>query len=250
MAGRDGDPCRICRRGPLGPLFVCPLIPHIARVTKRCGAAMSSRWSGKGCSGGPALSVVAAARADAGARRRPRRTSSVPRHDGDWLPRLRGLRRCHRKRSTGQRSLHVSMTKPLAEATVVGDSAAQAPITASLVGTAAEDVHAGRFGRAPGASGGLHAGAKRYQGERSKSPTADLVMPAFWHIESGGWLDWKRSRHPRGEHDLGDLEHNCSTATPRKRAGIRRRRQAVQATWTELRHRLRSVPRSGRPQSN
>ena len=55
-------------------------------------------------------------------------------------------------------------------------------------------------------------GAKRYQGYLSTLPDGRIyVLPAFWHIESRRWVDWKEiTPIPDGAHDLRQIWNtNC-----------------------------------------
>ena len=118
-----------------------------------------------------------------------------------------------------ERSLHVKMTKPVAKALVVGDFSD---------GTRFSDHgRAYSFGRKDGkpymsiAFGDrlpetfpvdYTLGAKRYQGYLSTLPDGRVyVLPAFWHLESRRWVDWKEiTPIPDGAHDLRQIWNaNC-----------------------------------------
>ena len=72
-------------------------------------------------------------------------------------------------------------------------------------------------------------GAKRYQGYLSTLPDGRIyVLPAFWHIESRRWVDWKEiTPIPDGAHDLRQIWNaNCFNCHATNIvAGLRRRRR-------------------------
>jgi len=154
--------------------------------------------------------------------------------------------RCHQEDfDQWQRSLHIRMTKPLAEATIVGDFSE---------GT--RFVDHGRtfeFGRADGkpfmkvtfGSGTPQTfpvdytlGHKRYQGYLSKLADGRIyVLPAFWHIESKRWLDWKEiTPIPDGAHDLRQIWNtncfNCHATNLAQGFDVTTKR--YETTWTEM----------------
>jgi predicted CXXCH cytochrome family protein len=136
------------------------------------------------------------------------------------------------------------MTKPIAEAEVVGDFSG-ARLTAH--GRSIE------FGRASGrpfmrvSFGGrtpetfsvdYTLGFKRYQGYLSTLPDGRMyVLPAFWHVESRRWLDWKEiTPIPDGAHDLRQIwNSNCFNchATNLSR-GFEVASKTFKTTWTEM----------------
>jgi predicted CXXCH cytochrome family protein len=155
-------------------------------------------------------------------------------------------RRCHEvEQEQWEKSLHVRMTKPVAEALVVGDFAE---------GTRFEDHgRAYTFGRKDGkpyitvAAGDRPAetftvdytlGAKRYQGYLSTLPDGRVyVLPAFWHVESRRWVDWKEiTPIPDGAHDLRQIWNancfNCHGTNIVQGYDVETRR--YNSTWTEM----------------
>ena len=155
-------------------------------------------------------------------------------------------RRCHEvEQEQWEKSLHVRMTKPVAQALVVGDFSE---------GTRFED-H-GRsytFGRKDGkpyiavASGGRPAetftvdytlGAKRYQGYLSTMADGRIyVLPAFWHLASRRWVDWKEiTPIPDGAHDLRQIWNancfNCHGTNIVQGYDVETKR--YNSTWTEM----------------
>ena len=154
--------------------------------------------------------------------------------------------RCHQEDyDEWKRSLHVRMTKPIAEAEVVGDFSSGARLAAH--GRAFE------FGQANGrpfmrvSFGGRTAetfsvdytlGFKRYQGYLSTLPDGRMyVLPAFWHVETRRWLDWKEiTPIPDGAHDLRQIwNSNCFNchATNLSR-GFDVATKTFRTTWTEM----------------
>jgi predicted CXXCH cytochrome family protein len=128
--------------------------------------------------------------------------------------------RCHDVEHTQwKNSLHIKMTKPIAEATVVGDF---------REGTRFSDhgrsyTFGTRDGKpyvsvtVPGHTAETFAvdytlGAKRYQGYLSTLPEGRIyVLPVFWHVASKRWIDWKEiTSVPEGAHNLRQIWNaNC-----------------------------------------
>lgn len=171
--------------------------------------------------------------------------ASAPASSSDYLGSA-SCRRCHEDSSDEwERSLHVRMTKPVADALVVGDFSD---------GRRFQD-H-GRsytFGRKDGRpfvtiAFGDRApetfnvdytlGAKRYQGYLSKLPDGRIyVLPIFWHIESGRWLDWKEiTPIPDNAHDLRQIWNancfNCHGTNIVQGYDIATKQ--YNSTWTEM----------------
>jgi len=155
-------------------------------------------------------------------------------------------RRCHEvEQEQWEKSLHVRMTKPVAQALVVGNFAD---------GTRFEDHgRAYTFGRKDGkpfitvAAGDRPAetfavdytlGAKRYQGYLSTLPDGRVyVLPAFWHLESRRWVDWKEiTPIPDGAHDLRQIWNancfNCHGTNIVQGYDVETKR--YNSTWTEM----------------
>lgn len=118
-----------------------------------------------------------------------------------------------------RQSLHVKMTTPIAEATVLGDFATGTRFAAhdrayELGRTAGKPLVKVTYGQGPTESFAVDytLGAKRYQGYLSKLSDGRIyVMPIFWHIESQQWIDWKEiTPIPDGAHDLRQIWNtNC-----------------------------------------
>jgi predicted CXXCH cytochrome family protein len=154
--------------------------------------------------------------------------------------------RCHEDAyDDWRRSLHIRMTKPIAEATVLGDFSSGRPFT--------DHGRAYQFGRADGKPFvritfgttrpetfpvDYTLGAKRYQGYLSKLPDGRMyVLPVFWHVESRRWVDWKEiTPIPEGAHDLRQIWNtncfNCHATNLAQGFDVMARR--YDSTWTEM----------------
>jgi predicted CXXCH cytochrome family protein len=158
----------------------------------------------------------------------------------------RACERCHKAAfDQWEQSLHIRMTKPIGEATVVGDFAE---------GTRFEDHgRSFEFGRAGGKpfmrvsfGGGTPEtfqvdytlGHKRYQGYLSKLPDGRMyVLPAFWHVATGRWVDWKEiTPIPDGAHNLRQIwNSNCFNCHATNLVqGFNVETKAYETTWTEM----------------
>jgi len=145
--------------------------------------------------------------------------SSAPSSASEYLG-SPSCERCHQKAfGAWKNSLHIKMTKPIAEATVVGDFRAGTKF--------ADHDRAYTFGSKNGkpfisiAFGGKPAetfsvdytlGSKRYQGYLSMLPEGRIyVLPVFWHVADKRWIDWKEiTPIPEGAHDIRQIWNaNC-----------------------------------------
>ncbi len=154
--------------------------------------------------------------------------------------------RCHDVEHTQwKNSLHIKMTKPVAEATIVGDF---------RDGTRfADHDRAFTFGRKDGkpfvsvSFGGRSPetftvdytlGAKRYQGYLSMLPEGRIyVLPVFWHIASKRWVDWKEiTPIPEGAHDIRQIWNaNCFNCHGTNIVqGYDLDEKKYRSTWTEM----------------
>jgi predicted CXXCH cytochrome family protein len=153
--------------------------------------------------------------------------------------------RCHQDDyDQWKKSLHVRMTKPIAEAEVIGDFG-----DARLTGHDRSFV----FDRDKGqpvmrVSFGDRAaetfrvdytlGFKRFQGYMSMLPDGRMyVLPAFWHVETKRWLDWKEiTPVPDGAHDLRQIwNSNCFNCHATNLArGFDVATRTFKTTWTEM----------------
>ena len=142
-------------------------------------------------------------------------------------------------------ALHLHMTKPIAEATVVGNF---------TDGTRFADHGRGyEFGRKDGKpfvkiAFGERApetfpveytlGFKRYQGYMSTLPDGRMyVLPVFWHVESKRWLDWKElAPVPDGAHGVRQIWNvncfNCHATNLSQGYNIATKK--YETTWTEM----------------
>jgi predicted CXXCH cytochrome family protein len=153
--------------------------------------------------------------------------------------------RCHQDDyDQWKQSLHVRMTKPIAEAEVLGDFGG-ARLTAhgrafEFSRTGAQPVMRVSFGGRAAETFKVDytLGFKRYQGYLSTLPDGRMyVLPAFWHIETRRWLDWKEiTPIPDGAHDLRQIwNSNCFNchATNLQR-GFDLETRTFKTSWTEM----------------
>jgi predicted CXXCH cytochrome family protein len=137
------------------------------------------------------------------------------------------------------------MTRPVAEATIVGDFREGTKF--------ADHGRAYTFGMKDGkpqvsiAFGGRPAetfavdytlGAKRYQGYLSMLPEGRIyVLPVFWHIASKRWIDWQEiTPIPDGAHDLRQIWNaNCFNCHGTNIVqGYDLSEKKYRSTWTEM----------------
>lgn len=122
--------------------------------------------------------------------------------------------RCHEdEHAQWGRSLHVQMTRPVAEAKILGDfddvsfaDHGRAYTMNVLDGRRVISVsHGGR----PPERFEVHytLGAKRFQGYLTRLPEGRIyVLPVFWHVAQKRWVDWKEiTPVPDGDHDLRQI---------------------------------------------
>ena len=155
-------------------------------------------------------------------------------------------RRCHEvEQDQWERSLHVRMTKPVAQALVVGDFSKGTrfadhgrsyvfdrrdgrPVVTITFGDRASETFAVDY----------TLGAKRYQGYLSTLPDGRIyVLPVFWHVESRRWVDWKEiTPIPDGAHDIRQIWNtncfNCHGTNIVQGFDVESRRYS--SSWTEM----------------
>src|SRR5262245_34782855 len=152
---------------------------------------------------------------------------------------------CHQTAyDTWRRTLHVQMTKPIAEARVEGDFGARFEGYGRSYVTEKRD---GRYfisianNKRPAEKFEVHytLGARRFQGYLSKLPDGRIyVLPAFWHNESRRWVDWKESTPipDDPDHDLRQIWNvtcvNCHATNLAKNFDPATKSYAT--TWTEM----------------
>jgi predicted CXXCH cytochrome family protein len=171
--------------------------------------------------------------------------NALTRPAGDYLG-SKACARCHEVEQTQwTNSLHIKMTKPVAEALVVGDFSAGTRF--------ADHGRSYTFGTQDGrpfmsVAFGNQAperftvdytlGAKRYQGYLSTLPDGRIyVLPAFWHIASRRWVDWKEiTPIPDGAHELRQIWNsncfNCHGTNIVQGYDVDAKR--YRSTWTEM----------------
>ncbi|HJU42490.1 MAG TPA: HEAT repeat domain-containing protein [Vicinamibacterales bacterium] len=142
-------------------------------------------------------------------------------------------------------SLHIKMTKPVAEATIVGDFRDGTKF--------ADHDRSYTFGMKGGkpfitiAFGNLEPetftvdytlGAKRYQGYLSTLPEGRIyVLPVFWHVATKRWVDWKEiTPIPDSAHDIRQIwNRNCFNCHGTNIVqGYDIASKQYRSTWTEM----------------
>jgi predicted CXXCH cytochrome family protein len=171
--------------------------------------------------------------------------SFAPRTSSDYLG-SESCRRCHDvEMEQWERSLHVKMTKPVAQALVVGDfqdgtTFADHGRTYAFGRRDGKPYMSIAFGDRPPETFAVDytLGAKRYQGYLSTLPDGRVyVLPAFWHVESRRWVDWKEiTPIPDGAHSLRQIWNancfNCHGTNIVQGYDVQKRR--YDSTWTEM----------------
>ena len=154
--------------------------------------------------------------------------------------------RCHDvEHSQWTNSLHVKMTKPIAQATVVGDFREGTRFAdhdrSYTFGTkdGKPYVSVSFGGRVPETfSVDYTLGAKRYQGYLATLPEGRIyVLPVFWHIASKRWVDWKEiTPIPDGAHDIRQIWNaNCFNCHGTNIVqGFDVAEKKYKSTWTEM----------------
>ncbi len=154
--------------------------------------------------------------------------------------------RCHQADyDQWERSLHIRMTQPIADAVVLGDFTNGTRFAAH--GRAFEVGRANgqpfikvRFGtgEAETFSVDYTLGFKRFQGYLSRLPDGRMyVLPAFWHVETRRWIDWKEiTPIPDGAHGLRQIWNvNCFNCHATNLAqGFDPATRRYDTTWTEM----------------
>lgn len=143
-----------------------------------------------------------------------------------------------------ERSLHVQMTKPVEQARIVGDFSG---VRFAAHGRAYElgqrdgrPVMTITRGTSPPETFTIDytLGAKRYQGYLSRLSDGRMyVLPAFWHVDSRRWIDWREiTPIPDGAHDLRQIWNtncfNCHATNIVQ--GFDVASKVYTSTWTEM----------------
>ena len=157
--------------------------------------------------------------------------------------------RCHEGEYTSwSKTLHVQMTKPIAEARVEGAFGEDRPVRLDAYGRSyVMEKRGGRYfvsiahGGRPAEKFEVHytLGARRFQGYLSKLPDGRIyVLPIFWHNASKRWLDWKEITPipDDPDHDLRQIWNvtcvNCHATNLAKNFDVATKTYAT--TWTEM----------------
>lgn len=170
---------------------------------------------------------------------------AAPGPTGDYLGSA-ACESCHQDAyARWKASLHIQMTRPVAEAAILGDFSPTATLSAHGRSYAFGTRQGKPFVtmRAAGRAVKTHSvdytlGSKRFQGYLSTLPDGRMyVLPVFWHVEAKRWLDWKETTPiPDGAHDLKQIWNvNCFNchATNLDR-GYVPAGATYKTTWTEL----------------
>ena len=154
--------------------------------------------------------------------------------------------RCHDvEHMQWKNSLHIKMTKPVAEATIVGDFSEGTKFAdhdrSYTFGTKdGKPFVSVSFGGRPPETFPVDytLGAKRYQGYLSTLPEGRIyVLPVFWHVASKRWLDWKEiTPIPDGAHDIRQIwNQNCFNCHGTNIVqGYDIAEKKYKSTWTEM----------------
>ena len=143
---------------------------------------------------------------------------------------------CHQDEyGSWKQTLHVQMTKPIADAKVEGDFRRGTKLE-QYGHTYTMETRDGRYfvtvanGAAPPERFEINytLGAHRFQGYLSKLPDGRIyVLPVFWHNESKRWVDWREITSVPSDpsHELRQIWNvTCVTATPSISSSITIRR--------------------------
>jgi len=137
------------------------------------------------------------------------------------------------------------MTKPVAEATILGDfrdgtKFADHDRSYTLGSKNGKPFVSVSFGGRPAETFTVDytLGAKRYQGYLSTLPDGRIyVLPVFWHVADKRWIDWKEiTPIPDGAHDIRQIwNSNCFNCHATNIVqGYNVAEQKYQSTWTEM----------------
>lgn len=154
--------------------------------------------------------------------------------------------RCHDAQyDQWNRSLHVRMTRPVAEALIVGDFTPGTTFAAHGRSYQIDTKDGRRFitvregDGAPAKYEVLYSlGARRFQGYLTRLEGGLLfVLPAMWSIEQRRWVDWKEiTPVPEGEHGLKQIWNvacfNCHATNLVQGYDVASR--SYSTTWTEM----------------
>jgi len=152
---------------------------------------------------------------------------------------------CHEtEHGQWSRSLHVRMTKPAAEALIVGDFK---DVSFAANGRAYKMEERGGRRFISVSHGGrpferfevqYTLGAKRFQGYLTRLPEGRMyVLPAFWSVAQRRWVDWKEiTPVPDGDHDLRQIWNvtcfNCHATNLDAKFDIGSK--TYNTSWTEM----------------
>ena len=156
-------------------------------------------------------------------------------------------RTCHEAEyTTWRKNLHVQMTKPVADARMVGDFRPGTELRHQARAYTMESrdgryfIWVARNGRPPERFEVQYTlGARRFQGYLSTLPDGRIyVLPVFWHQETQRWIDYEGSRRfpPDSSHDFRQIWNvtcvNCHATNLVRNFDATKNQFAT--TWTEM----------------
>ena len=171
--------------------------------------------------------------------------SGLGSQDTDYLGSA-SCERCHQKEyAAWKNSLHIKMTKPVAEATILGDFRDGAKFSDhdrsyTFSSKNGKPMIAISFGGRPAETFTVDytLGSKRYQGYLSMLPEGRMyVLPVFWHVADKRWIDWKEiTPIPEGAHAIRQIWNancfNCHATNIVQ--GFDATEKVYKTTWTEM----------------
>ena len=206
-------------------------------------AAVAVRATGRpdGSVQGPAPADHRPAAADA-------RTPPLPVRQSDVSADYAGSNACAGCHETehGQwsRSLHIRMTKPVADALIVGNfddvSFADNGRAYRMESRGGRRFISVSHGGRPFEKFEVHytLGAKRFQGYLTRLPEGRIyVLPVFWNVAQKRWIDWKEiTPVPDGDHDLRQIWNvtcfNCHATNLAANFDVASK--TYKTSWTEM----------------
>jgi predicted CXXCH cytochrome family protein len=177
--------------------------------------------------------------------RAPRLASTGPARGSSYLG-SEACRECHEDQyASWKKSLHVQMTRPVAEARIAGDFTSGTRLEQNGRSYRME-TRGGKYyitvahGDRPAETFEVHytLGAKRFQGYLSRLPDGRIyVLPLFWRVDTGQWIDYAViGPVPDGPHEYRQIWNfncvNCHATNLAPNYSVEANR--YQTTWTEM----------------
>ena len=165
---------------------------------------------------------------------------AVPSESTEYLG-SESCRSCHEDQyGSWKKSLHVQMTRPVDEAKVLGNFAAGTRFEKYGRSYTMDTRDGRRFIRIGRSEFEVHytLGARRFQGYLSRLPDGRIyVLPVFWHVETGQWIDFKEiTPLPDEVHDFRQIWNvNCFNCHATNLAqNFDTRAKTYRTSWTEM----------------